>query len=125
MCSVQCGTVRQRERQCDSGLQRPMRRGLRLCCRFDDADRCCVSTRPVLPWWRGVVQCMCRRVLLSNARLTISYQHRVSVRLRVSGWQLERDVDGVWHWVLLSIGHCQRDCRQLLRQWRDVDGVVA
>ena len=68
---------------------------------------------------------MCRRVLLSNARLAIGNQHLVSVRLRVSSWQLERHVDVVWYWVLLSIGHRQCDCRQVLREWRDVDGVVA
>ena len=46
--SVQCGSVRQRERQCDSELQRPMCSGVCVCCGINDADRCRVSTRPVL-----------------------------------------------------------------------------
>ena len=125
MCSVQCGTIRQRERQCDSGLQRPMCSGICMYGRIDDVDRCLVSTRPVLRWWCTVVQCMYRRVLLSNARFAVGNQHHVSVWLRVSSWQLERHVDSVRQRVLLSIGHSQRDCRQVLREWRDIGCVVA
>ena len=125
VCSVQRWTVRQRERQSDSGLQWPVCSGICMRCRINDANCCRVSTRPVLHWWRVVVQCMCRWVLLSNARLAVTNQHHMSIRLCVSGWQLERHFDGVWEWVLLSIGHSQRDCRQVLREWCDVDGVVA
>ena len=90
--------------------------GVCVCRRIDDANCYCVSTRSVLSWWRAFVQFMCRRLLLSDTRLAVVHQHHVSVRLCVFGWQLERHVDSVRYWILLSIEHCQRDCRQMLRE---------